>query len=216
MGLEVGLQVLDFEKRAVLRSKVDLELGGHAIASRVLKRSAKMSPSRLMAKIVKNITIAGISAGHQTPCRSRSCPDEIIRPHVGSGASTESPKAANAPSATSSSAKPVRANDNKVGTMLGRISRNRMRLLGAPMLRAAITNSRCEYMMVLARTRRVNGGMARIDNARMIGPIDLVSAADDVLLGLSLNVTMKIASNSAGNARSMFVITSITRSAHPL
>ncbi len=39
--------------------------------------------------------------------------------------------------------------------------------------------------------------------------------AEDVLLGLSLKVTMKMASSNAGNARRMLVTTSMMRSAQP-
>ena len=63
----------------------------HPMASRTLKRSASTSPIRLMERMVRNRTSAGISEIHQASW-SRSLPAKIIFPQVGVGASTESPR----------------------------------------------------------------------------------------------------------------------------
>ena len=75
-----------------LRSLRSLDsLPAHPMASRTLKRSASTSPMRLMERMVRNRTSAGISEIHQASW-SRSLPAKIIFPQVGVGASTESPR----------------------------------------------------------------------------------------------------------------------------
>ena len=109
------------------------------------------SPTRLNARIVTNITVAGIRA--TCPWRSMSpVPSAISLPHVVS--SSDRPTKASPPSATMTSAKPMNANDSTGMTMLGASSRTSTRRRVAPIDSAASTNSRSDRANAAPRTMR--------------------------------------------------------------
>jgi len=74
------------------------------------------------------------------------------------GSPIDNPRKASEPSSTMAMATPMRAKDTAAGNTLGRSSRSKMRVVLAPVARAATTNSRLAKDRVVARMTRKSRG----------------------------------------------------------
>ncbi len=123
------------------------------------------------------MAVAGKMTNHGLVCPlapvSRVDPSLSMLPQLGVGGGTESPRKANEPSRTTMVATAMRPKDTMVGMMLGRISRERMRVSLAPSALAASTKSRVAYDRVEARTTRKISGAANRPMTSVILNIDL-------------------------------------------
>src|SRR5688572_19848561 len=88
-------------------------------------------------------------------------PAAIIDPHVAVGNFTDRPRKASEPSATITRPMATRPKAATGRATLGSSSRNKMRLLVAPIARAARTYSRWATLNVVARATRVYAGIDR-------------------------------------------------------
>ena len=84
-----------------------------------------------------------------------------VAPATAWAAATDSPRKASDPSSTMATATAMSPKDTAAGITLGRISRNTIRDVVAPMVRAATTNSRLAKDSVVARTTRKSSGARR-------------------------------------------------------
>src|SRR5664280_2902115 len=124
-------------------------------------------------------------------------PSEIMFPHDGVGGGTDSPRKASDPSRTITPATVISPKVTATGTTLGRISRNRIRGVVAPMVRAAITKSRLANERLDALTTR---------NIKGIVPTPMMMVilrSDD-----PQKATMAMTATMAGKARSCLLYTS--------
>ena len=87
---EVGSKIVDLEKGAAFAADCGLQ-GAHPMASRIRNFSLNASPSKLMARTVRNRTMDGMIEIHHA-VSSLAWPPKIMAPQVGVGALTESPR----------------------------------------------------------------------------------------------------------------------------
>ncbi len=118
-------------------------------------------------------------------------------------------------------ATPVNSTDTTTGTTLGRISRNRIRGVLAPTLRAASTYSRCDTLSVWARTIREIGAIDSTANTSVIAHALVTQLKPNPSTSMSLSLracarpTTSAAKTRAGKASRASTNTDITRSVLP-